>query len=96
MSQLQPQVSPQMYQCIAPLRCLALPDRRQLDSLVSHLDQRVGTDIHRIVERNIVGFIRQGLRLTQFKAEDIQRVCGILDTNCFDIRLPGGKSSIRG
>ena len=81
----------QVYQCIGPLRCLSLSqsDRQRLDRLVSHVENRKGTDIYHLVDRNIVGFIRKALKLSQFQPEEIQRLCGILDTNCFDIRLPG-------
>jgi len=96
MTRLRPESNPKMYQCISALRCLSLPDRSKLDTLVSHLDHRIGTDIYRLVECNIVGFIRNALKLTQFEPEDIQRVSGILDTNCFDVRLQSGKGSIRG
>jgi hypothetical protein len=86
-----PESNHQMYQCIGSLRCLSLskPDRQRLNRLVAHLEHRRGTDIYRLVEYNIVGFIHRVLRLSQFESEDIQRVCGVLDTNCFDMRLPG-------
>ena len=85
----------QIYQCIVPLRylCLPLPDRERLDKLVSHLEQRRNTDIFRLVEHNIANFLRNRLKLTQFDAENIQRICGILDTNCFDIRFRGRVST---
>lgn len=87
----------QVYQCIAPLRYLSLPstDRQQLDKLVSHVEHRRNTDLYRLVEQNISNYLRNKLKLTQFDCESIQRVCGVLDTNCFEIRFRG-RVSIRG
>ncbi|XP_057374746.1 SET domain-containing protein SmydA-8-like isoform X1 [Daphnia carinata] len=82
-------INNQVYQCITPLRCLSLSakNRQVLDKLVSHMEQRKGTDIYRLVEQNISSFLRQRLKLTQYDSEHIQRVCGILETNCFEIRI---------
>jgi hypothetical protein len=90
-------INSQVYQCITPLRYLTLPDsdRERLDGLVSHLEQRRGTDIYRLVEQNISSFLRYRLLLTQYDSESIQRVCGILETNCFEIRVQG-RVSVRG
>lgn len=90
-------INSQVYQCITPLRYLSLAstDRERLDKLVSHLEQRRNTDLYRLVERNISSYLRNQLKLTQFDGESIQRVCGILDTNCFEIRFRG-RVSIRG
>lgn len=90
-------INSQVYQCITPLRYLSLPDsdKERLDKLVSHLEQRCGTDIYRLVEQNISSFLRYRLLLTQYDSESIQRVCGILETNCFEIRFQG-RVSVRG
>ncbi len=91
----QDNINTQVYQFIAPLRYLCLPpsDRERLDKLVSHLEQRRNTEIFRLVEHNIANFMRNGLKLTQFDSETIQRVCGILDTNSFEIRFRGRVST---
>jgi hypothetical protein len=93
----QESINSQVYQCVTPLRYLSLPDsdRERLDKLVSHLEQRRGTDIYRLVEQNISSFLRYRLMLTQYDSESIQRVCGILETNCFEIRIQG-LVSVRG
>ena len=88
------------YQCIGALRCLSLasthpPEWKRLSSLESHLETRKESGMHRVVERNIVAFIRDGLKLGNFQAETIHRICAILDVNCFDIRIPG-KVAVRG
>jgi hypothetical protein len=70
-------------------------DGERLDELVSHLEQRRGTDIYRLVEQNISSFLLYRLLLTQYDSESIQRVCGILETNCFEIRVQG-RVSVRG
>ena len=97
-SQLRPgAIHPQVYQCISPLRYLSLPatDHECGDKLVSHLEQRRNTDLYRLVKQNISSYLRNQLKLIQFDSERIQRVCGILDTNCFEIRLRD-RVSIRG
>ena len=88
------------YQCIGALRCLSLASThpaqwKRLNSLESHLESRKGSQMYLVAERNVVAFIRSGLKLPNFEAEIIQRVSGILDVNCFDIRIPG-KVAVRG
>lgn len=82
-------INTQIYQFISPLRALLLPlsDRDRLHKLVSHIEERKHTAIYQLVEQNIASFLREKLKLTEFQSEDIQTVCGILDTNCFDIRF---------
>jgi hypothetical protein len=70
-------------------------DGERLDELVSHLEQRRGTDIYRLVEQNISSFLLYRLLLTQYDSESIQRVCGILETNCFEIHVQR-RVSVRG
>lgn len=84
------QMNPQMYQLITPLRCLSLPpsEKKKINTLVSHVEKRRNTEIYWLVERNIVGPMRRGLRSAEFDADSIHNVCGVLDTNAFDIRFP--------
>ncbi|XP_069699805.1 SET domain-containing protein SmydA-8-like isoform X2 [Periplaneta americana] len=89
------------YCSITPLRCLLLKKRdpskyERLLKLQSHLEERKDTTLYNIFKNNIVGFLRDGLAMTEFSEETILRVTAILDTNSFEIRHSEGDVKIRG
>lgn len=80
---------------LAILRCIALyrsTDRRKEYEVVmgmeSHCDQRRGTEIWQIYEKNVVQPLRSidGLLSTDEDDAWLQRMCGILDVNSFEVR----------
>ncbi|RZF39124.1 hypothetical protein LSTR_LSTR013859 [Laodelphax striatellus] len=85
------------YCVILPLRCLLLdkPKFEQFMNLESHLETRKNTPLYRMLNENLVGFIKQVLELP-FDPETILKVAAILDTNAFEIRKMVGKVKVRG
>ena len=84
------------YQCITPLRFLNLrsenPDLwKTLMQLESHVEDRKSKAVYKIVEKNIVFVIREFLGIKEFDDETIQTVCGILDTNAYEVTINGSK-----
>ena len=78
-----------------PLKCLQLrleqPDKwAMFASLQSHVDERKGTQAWRIVENNIAPHMITALadQMPDLDAALVHQVCGIIDTNCFEIRIP--------
>ncbi|XP_050099780.1 SET domain-containing protein SmydA-8-like [Anopheles aquasalis] len=88
------------YCAIVPLRVLLLqshaPDTyAQLQRLESHVEERLKSPLYEVVRSNLVPFVRTVLGLQQYSAETILQVCAILDTNCFEIRLPERWTKVR-
>ena len=88
-----------MYECITPLRLLALRDDqpslwRKLMTLESHGERRSKTENAAITQRTVVDIITERLSIDRYEPEVIKKVLGIIDTNAFEIRLPD--SSIQG
>lgn len=58
----------------------------------SHLSERIGTDVWNFCEKRIVSPLMNSEIFCDFKdkpdEELIQRICGILDVNSFEIRGP--------
>ncbi|KAG5676267.1 hypothetical protein PVAND_006115 [Polypedilum vanderplanki] len=79
------------YETIIILRCLMLKSSSQqlwekLNEMESHCDIR--KRIPELWERNektIVNRIRNKWNLLQFSTEEIHRMCGILEVNCFEV-----------
>lgn len=87
------------YCVIVPLRVILLkfsnPKAYEtVMSLVSHLDQRIHTKLYDALRVNLVPFIRDFLKISDYSEKEILNIAGILDTNCFDIVLPA--THIRG
>jgi hypothetical protein len=86
------------YVCIAPLRVLLMSEekRRKVLELQSHLESRKKSPVYNLLKNNVAGFIREGLGLAdQFTEEYILNICGILDTNSFEV-IPYGGIKVRG
>lgn len=64
--------------------------------LVSHLEQRSKTKLYEALKINLVPFIRNFLKITEYSEMEILNIAGILDTNCFDINLPSKQIRARG
>lgn len=89
-----------IYQMITPLRALLLKGSsidkwNSINQLMSHAEERKGTELHQVIENNVVGFIRHFLGLQQFSADEIHEICTILDTNSFEVRIPSKSVKIR-
>lgn len=83
-------------QIIMPLRCLLLKNRhpllwKTLMELESHADKRRDTAIWRNHKMNVEDILlKLNLIIEEdMKTELIQKVCGILDVNSFELRAPG-------
>lgn len=88
------------YCTVAPLRCLLMaeadPQRYdQLSKLQAHLELRRNTTLYSIFKTNVVGFIQNALKLSQYDEETILRMAAILDTNAFDVSLERGSVKAR-
>lgn len=85
----------QLNALLAPLRVLLLMERTPavksiVDALQSHVEERRDLPIGRFVETHIVAVLRERLRLA-FAAEEIRRVCGVCDTNSYQVSEGEGK-----
>ncbi|XP_035790859.1 SET domain-containing protein SmydA-8-like isoform X2 [Anopheles albimanus] len=88
------------YCIIVPLRVLLLQSRdpdtyAQVQRLESHVMERLQSPLYEVVRSNIVPFVRSVLGLQEYSDETILEVCAILDTNCFEIRLPQRRTKVR-
>lgn len=89
------------YCVIVPLRVILLKKSnpksyKTIMELVSHLDQRINSKLYAALLVNLVPFIRNFLKFTEYSKSDILNIAGILDTNCFDIILPSKPIKARG
>ncbi|KAF0291395.1 SET domain-containing protein SmydA-8, isoform A [Amphibalanus amphitrite] len=81
------------YPCVAVLRLLRLRDTRPADwarllQLQSHDDERRDTDTYQLEQTTVVDRVRH--RFGQFQHSEmlLHRICGIMETNAYEIRLP--------
>ncbi|XP_018013573.1 SET domain-containing protein SmydA-8-like isoform X2 [Hyalella azteca] len=81
-----------MYECITPLRCLALrKDAKRWQTLMameSHIEERKQSKATDLDKSNVIDFIRGYLKYNDFNYEDLYRICGILEVNGFEIPGP--------
>ncbi|XP_053678254.1 SET domain-containing protein SmydA-8-like [Anopheles nili] len=89
------------YCVIVPLRVLLLekhsPDRyATVQGFESHLTERLASPLYSVLRANLVPFIRTVLGLKQYTDEMVLQVSAILDTNCYEIRLPNQHVKVRG
>lgn len=88
------------YSFLTPLRCLLLKktSKKSWESLLnlqSHLEQRLTTQTYAAYRKNVARFIGEvlGMYSEGFDDETILRMCGILDTNSFELKCSTPKSS---
>ncbi|XP_042882925.1 SET domain-containing protein SmydA-8-like [Penaeus japonicus] len=79
----------QMNAFLAPLRTLLLMEQTPavkaiVDALQSHVEERRDLPIGRFVETHVVAVLRERLHVA-FEAEEIRRVCGVCDTNSYQV-----------
>ncbi|XP_075212902.1 SET domain-containing protein SmydA-8-like isoform X2 [Lycorma delicatula] len=93
--------SPQ-FECITPLRVLLVkesdPERweREVGPMESHCKERKAEQEWNTEQVNIVDFLLKKCKLNdRFNDELIHFVCGVLETNCFEVKTDNGKP-IRG
>ncbi|CAG2053805.1 unnamed protein product, partial [Timema podura] len=96
-----PQKKEAVYCNITPLRCLLLrekhPDKfSTLLNLQSHLEELRDTSLYNLFKTTMIGFLLDGLQLTDVDPEMVLRMCAILDTNAFDVRRKKGEVNVRG
>ncbi|CAB3385479.1 Hypothetical predicted protein [Cloeon dipterum] len=79
------------YACIVPLRYSLLPEEKikKVKSLQSHLETRRVTPLYTVLRNNVVGFLAMRLQV-EVTEDDILGVCGVMDTNAYEIRRNGG------
>lgn len=65
-------------------------------TLESHLEQRRNTPLYQILGMNLPMSLKLLLGRDKIDREAALTVCGIFDTNCFDVKLPGEKINARG
>jgi hypothetical protein len=46
--------------------------------------------LYEVLRVNVVGFLRSALRMEGADEEEVLRVCGVMDTNAFEVRRAGG------
>lgn len=89
------------YCVITPLRCMLLKNDKpevfaKIMNLEDHLEERSKTQLYKILKSNIVTFMKNILGLKGIDEEIVMRIVAILDTNCFEIRVPNQASKLRG
>ncbi|XP_058819012.1 SET domain-containing protein SmydA-8-like [Topomyia yanbarensis] len=96
----EPERKESAYCVIVPLRAILL--RRKNPSkyatmltFESHLETRRTTPLYAVMKSNLVPFIRNVLGLRDIQEEEILQLCGILDTNSYEIRVPEQGIKIR-
>ncbi|XP_014206919.1 protein msta-like [Copidosoma floridanum] len=66
---------------------------KEIERMEAHLEQRRGTDVWREREEQVVDVFRKlGLhhpKTTSDEDDLVQRICGIVDVNTFEVRVPG-------
>ena len=75
-----------LYHFLSPLRYLLKAEQNPiLLDMLDNFEARKDTILYCFNEANVVKFLHGELGLKErFPAELIQRVCGALDTNCYD------------
>ncbi|XP_029710886.1 SET domain-containing protein SmydA-8 isoform X2 [Aedes albopictus] len=91
------------YCVVVPLRALLLkrsnPQRFQdtFLTLESHLETRLKTPLYAALRSNLVPFVRDVLGMRPEVTEhELLQIAAILDTNCYDVRLPERDVKVRG
>lgn len=84
------------FECITPLRLLLASEKfpekwsEEVKEMEAHNLKRTTKNQWKTDQVNIVGFIRDRLKLERFTELDIQTVCGILEINAHEIRTKIG------
>ncbi|XP_062700427.1 SET domain-containing protein SmydA-8-like [Aedes albopictus] len=91
------------YCVVVPLRALLLkrsnPQRFQNTflTLESHLETRLKTPLYAALRTNLVPFVRDVLGMrAEVTEQELLQIAAILDTNCYDVRLPERDVKVRG
>ncbi|XP_063704577.1 SET domain-containing protein SmydA-8-like [Culicoides brevitarsis] len=89
------------YCSIMALRMLMLKEKdpklyKKLMTLESHLDQRRNTSLYQLLGMNLPMCLKMLLGREKVDRETALNLCGIFDTNCFDVKVPGAKVNARG
>jgi hypothetical protein len=73
------------WQCILPLRCF-VDQPKGLFQLEARLEARKESGAWFECERNVVQVLKNHNLLVNYPEQAIQKVCGILDVNCFEVQ----------
>uniref|UniRef100_A0A182KF08 MYND-type domain-containing protein n=1 Tax=Anopheles christyi TaxID=43041 RepID=A0A182KF08_9DIPT len=89
------------YCVIVPLRVLLLerlaPERyATVQTFESHLPERLASPLYGVLRSNLVPFVRQVLGLERYSEQTVLQLSAILDTNCYEIRMPERHVKVRG
>ncbi|KAF4530660.1 hypothetical protein B566_EDAN004899 [Ephemera danica] len=79
------------WQVVLPLRCF-VNQIKGVFQLESHLESRRDTEVWANSESNVVNVLHKHGLLCNFPGKVIQRACGILDVNCFEVRGPADET----
>uniref|UniRef100_A0A0P4VWD8 MYND-type domain-containing protein n=1 Tax=Scylla olivacea TaxID=85551 RepID=A0A0P4VWD8_SCYOL len=84
------------YECITPLRCLLLreADPRQwevVSQLQDHSEAVKASELHGLIQRNTVDFLRGFMRYEGASEAEIYRMCGVVVVNSFEVRHHGSR-----
>ncbi|XP_014224254.1 protein msta-like [Trichogramma pretiosum] len=65
---------------------------RQIMAMESHLDERRGSPVWQERELGVVSILRKyGLESSSADPDELQRLCGVVDVNCFELRAPSSR-----
>lgn len=89
------------YCAITALRLLLLQEKRpqvyeKIMTLESHLEQRRNTPLYQLLGMNMPMCLKMLLGREKIDRETVLNICGIFDTNCFDVKVPNEKINARG
>lgn len=84
------------YECILPLRCILLKESdpkkwEEIRNMQDHVEDIKNTELHNVIQRNTVEFLKHYLKFDGVDSEEVYRVCGILMTNSFELKHHGTK-----
>ncbi|KAL7287967.1 hypothetical protein TKK_0018023 [Trichogramma kaykai] len=66
---------------------------RRIMAMESHLDERRGSPVWRERELGVVSVLRKyGLESSSTDPDELQRLCGVVDVNCFELRAPSSRA----
>ncbi|XP_058443703.1 SET domain-containing protein SmydA-8 [Malaya genurostris] len=99
-NELEPERRDSSYCVILPLRAILLKNSdpqmyAKILTFESHLETRRTTQLYTIMQSNLVPFVQSVLGLRDVQGEEILELCGILDTNTYEIRVPEKGIKIR-
>lgn len=89
------------YCVILPLRCILMKTRhpeqyKRLLELEDHLQERIDTPLYKVLQANLITFIKTILGFNDWQETEILRIAATLDTNAFEVRQVTEQRRLRG